>query len=120
MKQWMKWMCMGMLAMTMACGDEVDDDTKVSELDEQQVTDLCSEICDDATAWELKCGEGNAEITYSGKNKGECNSTCVSVKSVKDSCGVTAGELRTALSKPSSCSEAESSIAISLKLAACF
>ena len=82
MKQWMKWMCMGMLAMTMACGDEVDDDTKVSELDEQQVTDLCDDICGDAAEWELKCGEGNAEITYSGKNKGECNSTCVSVKSV--------------------------------------
>jgi hypothetical protein len=117
MKQWMKWMCMGMLAMTMACGDDYDDDTKLSEVEDDQVTDVCNDVCGDAAPWELEC---DGATLSSDNDKAACISGCAAIKNVKDSCGLTVGQLRAASKKPTSCDEASAGIAISLQLVACF
>lgn len=116
MKQWMKWMCVGALAMTMACGEDYDDETKVSELEDTQVTDVCNDVCAGAGPWEFEC---DGATLSSDRDKAACITACAGIKGVKDSCGVTVGQLRTAFDKPANCDEAGAGLAVSLQLAAC-
>jgi hypothetical protein len=118
MKQWKRWMCVAMVGMAMACGD-YDDDTKISELEDEQVTDLCAEFCA-GESWEYTCEADGQQVSISNNTSGDCAAKCAQIKSVKDSCTLTVGDLRTMRKKPSNCAEAQASVAIVAKLIACF
>ena len=105
--------------MMTACAEDISDDTKVSELDEVQVTSLCEEVCADAAPWSLECPADGGTITLTGEGKAECTSGCLSIKSVKASCTVTAGDVRKLGNKPASCAEAEVQIGVGLQLLLC-
>ena len=117
MKQWMKWICMGMLAMTVACGDDYDDDTKLSEVEDDQVTEVCNDVCADAGPWELMC---DGATLSNDDDKAACLSGCATIKNVKDSCGVTVGQFRSANKKAKTCDEAGASLAVAFQLVTCF
>ena len=72
---------------SMACG--VSDDAKLSELEDGDVEDLCSEV----TAESKDCGNG---LTISRKGGADC---VAGFKSIPDSCGATVADFR-------SCNEA--------------
>ena len=106
------------LCMT-ACGDDISDDAKVSELSEAEAVSLCDEICADATAWSIECESDGGKLTLESDGKAECTSGCAAVKSAKDSCTLTAGDLRKLGKKPANCAEAEVFVGISLQLLVC-
>ncbi len=115
----LKWFAFaGLVSLSAACGGVSDDDL-LKDLEEDEVTELCEEVCADAADYELVCGEGDSMITYSGE-KGDCAASCEMVKSVKDSCSATVEDLRVATSTPTTCDEGAASFGAALKLTPCF
>lgn len=116
-----KWLAAaGMMCVMVACGG-VSDDELLKDLEEDEIVDFCEELCEDAESYSLMCEQDGVMITYSSEgDTASCKTNCEMTKSVKDSCEVTAGDLRALNSKPADCAEATSNLAPGIKLAACF
>ena len=117
----LKMLMAGLLVVcAVACGnDGPDDDAKLSELDESEMTALCEDACDGRTEYSLTCEDDGATVTYSAEadDVSNCQSDCEAIKT--ESCDATAGDVRTALSTPDDCEEAAVTLAANFKLFSC-
>lgn len=118
----MKWFgLMALVVGSVACGGAPADDEMVKDLEDDEVAALCEDACSDYEAYSIECMADGASITYSASagDVSGCNSTCLGLKAAKDSCTATAGDVRVALSTPSSCEEAALTTSANFKLLAC-
>lgn len=122
MKQ-IKWLFAGLfISMSLvACSDVPSDDTKLGELETEEQVAACDDICADAKSYSVECMEDGTTITLSSSFEAStCASQCTSfLASVKDSCAVTVGDLRTLVTEEPTCDDSSARLASTFALAAC-
>ena len=118
----LKWFgLMALVAGSVACGGGPSDDEQLKDLDQDEREALCEDACDGAEAYSLECMEDGVTITSSrtAEEASACQSNCVQFTAVKDSCTVTAGDVRTIYSVPQDCSESEAQLDAAIELQLC-
>ncbi len=103
-----------------ACGnDGPDDDAKLSELDESEMTALCEDACDGFTEYSLTCEDDGTSVTFSADadDVANCQSDCEAIK--RESCNATASDVRTVWGTHDDCENDELILAASFTLFAC-